>query len=99
MIGFKLFSLKKDGTIGPLFINRKQRLIVGEWYIAEAHETKGFVFRPGWHVCSTKSAPHLKKDGRIWAKVEIKDYTSNIRPKNQGGMWYIANKLRVLELL
>jgi len=26
VIAYKLFSLKKDGSIGPLFCNRKQRL-------------------------------------------------------------------------
>jgi hypothetical protein len=99
MIGYKLFTLHKDGSIGPLFINKKQRLQVGKEYDAEEHKTKGFAFRPGWHVCATKSAPHLKKEGRIWARVQIKDVTEHVRPSSQGGLWYTANKLRILELL
>ena len=47
MIGYKLFKLRKDGTLGPLFINRKQQLAVGQTYYSEAHRTKGYAFRPG----------------------------------------------------
>ena len=54
MKAWKLFSLKKDGSIGPLFINKKQRLTPGVWYEAEEHKTKGFAFRPGWHCCVVK---------------------------------------------
>lgn len=46
MIGYKLFRQRKDGTLGPLFINRRQRLEVGKTYEAEEHRTKGFAFRP-----------------------------------------------------
>lgn len=56
MIGYKLFRQRKDGTLGPLFINRRQRLTIGETYIAEEHPTKGFAFRPGWHICSEMNA-------------------------------------------
>jgi hypothetical protein len=98
-IGYKLFSLKKDGTIGPLFINVKQRLNFNEECIAEEHLTKGFAFRPGWHICSTKSAPHLSKKGRVWAKVSFRDYDTHIRPECQGGIWYTAKFITVLEIL
>jgi len=37
MIGYKLFRKRKDGTLGPLFINRKQRLVPNTFYFAEAH--------------------------------------------------------------
>lgn len=80
MIGWKLFRLRKDGSLGPLFINRRQRLHPGPWYMAEEHQTKGFAFRPGWHVCSRHSAPHLSKVGRVWCRVEIKGYTNHQRP-------------------
>lgn len=98
MIGYKLFRIRKDGSLGPLFINRKQRLFVGEIYRAEAHRTKGFAFRPGWHLCSKKSAPHLSKVGRVWAKVEFSDYTKHIRPESQGGLWYTANTMKVIKI-
>ena len=77
MIGYKLFSLKKDGSIGPLFINKRQRVKIGEWVDAECHPTKGFAVRSGWHVCSEKNAPHLSKKGRVWCRVKIVDYTSH----------------------
>jgi hypothetical protein len=99
MIGYKLFTLRKNGTIGPLFINKKQRLQLGVQYQAEDHLTKGFAHRPGWHICSTLSAPHLSKKGRVWAKVEFEDYTEHIRPASQGGLWFTANKMTVVELL
>lgn len=99
MIGYKLFRLRADGSLGPLFINRSQRLVPGVTYKAESHQTKGFAFRPGWHICSEQSAPHLSKTGRVWAKVEFSDYTSHVRPTSQGGLWYTANKMTILEVL
>lgn len=98
MIGYKLFRQRADGTLGPLFINRKQQVWPGIEYPAEAHQTKGFAFRPGWHICSKMSAPHLSKKGRVWAKVKFSDYTSHKRPESQGGLWYTANKMTVLEV-
>lgn len=97
MIGYKLFSLKKNGSIGPLFINRKLRLEIGIWYEAENHPTKGFAIRPGWHICSGKNAPHLNKKNRIWCKVEFYDFEEIHRPKNQGGLWYLAKQMMIIE--
>jgi len=34
MIGYKLFHKRKDGTYGPLFINKKQKLVAGVYYAA-----------------------------------------------------------------
>lgn len=99
MTGYKLFRLRKDGTLGPLFINRKQRLVPGVEYYAEEHPTKGFAVRPGWHICSKKSAPHLSKRGRVWAEVEFGGYSSHLRPKSQGGLWYTANRMTILRVL
>ena len=99
MIAYKLFALHRDGTIGPLFINRRMRLEGGRWYDAEPHPTKGFAFRPGWHCCSEPIAPHLSKRGRIWCEVEIEDATKHMRPAAQGGLWYTANRLKVLRRL
>jgi hypothetical protein len=97
LIAYKLFSQKKDGSIGPLFINKKLRLKTNEWYQAEEHKTKGFAFRPGFHVCSAKFAPHLSEKGRVWRRVEIEGYTEIKRPDSQGGMWYLASRMKVLD--
>lgn len=99
MIAYKLFRQRKDGSLGPLFINCRQKLYVGETYEAESHPTKGYAVRPGWHCCKEMTAPHLSKVGRVWCKVSIKDYTKHIRPERQGGVWYTANSLKVLEVL
>jgi hypothetical protein len=98
MIGYKLMRLRRDGTLGPLFINRRLVLEVGKTYIAESHPTKGFALRPGFHICAEMNAPHLSKRGRAWAKVEFADYTEHKRPASQGGLWYTANTMKVLEI-
>lgn len=96
VLAWKLFRLTKTG-LAPLFINKKLRLEPNTWYPAESHPTKGFAVRPGWHVCSKKSAPHLRTTGdRVWRQVEIEDYTVLERPASQGGTWYLANRMRVL---
>ena len=96
MIAWKLFRQMKDGSIAPLFINRRLRLQEGVWYEAESHPTKGFAYRPGWHILSEKNAPHLGKKGRVWRKVEFNDYETFTRPANQGGKWFLAKHMRVL---
>ncbi len=98
LVGYKLFRLRKDGSLGPLFINKTLRLEVGGTYEAEAHRTKGYAFRPGWHLCKTMSAPHLSKTGRVWAKVMAYDTTEYPRPESQGGAWLLANRITILEL-
>ena len=99
MIGYKLFRLRKDGSLGPLFINARQKLYVGETYIAEAHRTPGYAFRPGWHICSEMNAPHLSKKDRVWAKVKFTNYTSHVRPESQGGLWYTAKNMTILNIV
>ena len=99
MIGYKLFRKRQDGSLGPLFINRKQRIEIGHFYPAEDHPTKGYAHRPGWHICSEKNAPHLSEKGRVWCKVEFFDYKEHKRPDSQGGMWFTANVMQILEVL
>jgi hypothetical protein len=95
--GFKLFKLRKDGTLGPLFINCKQRIPIGEWVEAEYHHRrKGYLYRPGWHVAPKPEAPHLTTKGRVWKRVEIVDFEELPRPAAQGGTWWIARWMRVL---
>lgn len=96
MIAYKLLKKRKNGTLGPLFINRKQVIPVGKWLQAEEHPTKGYAFRPGWHTTNSPKADHLSMKDRVWMKVEIKDYEPLKRPANQGGVWYIAQKMKVL---
>ena len=93
---YKLFRLRKNGTLGSLFINRKRIIPIGTWLTAENYPTKGYAVRPGWHVTLKPIAPHLTTKGRIWMKVEIKDYKEIQRPESQGGLWLLANKMRVL---
>ena len=99
MIAYKLFRKRKDNTYGPLFINRKQKVELMVWYDAEEHPTKGFAVRPGWHCCAEPLAPHLSKKDRVWCKVMITQYTEHQRPESQGGLWYTANKMKVLNEL
>jgi len=99
MIGYKLFRLRKDGTLGPLFINRTQKLVVGGEYLAEDHPTEGYAHRPGWHICAQPVAPHLSETGRVWAKVKFSHFKRHLRPEKQGGLWFTANKMKIMELL
>lgn len=99
MIGYKLFRHRKDGTIGPLFINKRQRIQIGVEYPYEKHLTKGFKYRPGWHICSQPIAPHLSKKDRVWAKVDFTFMYMLDRPKSQGGTWYLGSTMKVLELV
>jgi len=96
MIAYKLFRKLKDNSIAPLFINKRLRLKENVWYDAELHPTNGFAIRRGWHVLAKKHAPHLSKKGRVWRKVEIKNYIEYNRPKCQGGKWFLAEKMKVL---
>jgi len=97
MIVYKLFKIRSNGTIGPLFINKRQVIQPDRWYEAELHETKGFKARLGWHCTAKPKAPHLSTKGRAWYRVEINDYQPYVRPKSQGGMWYLAQWMKVIE--
>jgi hypothetical protein len=97
MIGYKLFRVRKDGTIGSLFINRKKVINKGIWYEAESYPTKGFKLRPYWHITSNPIAPHLSMNGRCWYKVKFKNFKRFNRPTIQGGLWYLAKNMKVLE--
>ena len=98
MIAYKLFTVRKDGTIGPLFINAKQRIPLGEWLPAEeGHHRKGFAYRPGWHATFTPHAPHIKlREGRAWFVVLVDDYVTYDRPESQGGEWILAKWMQVV---
>lgn len=104
MTAYKLFKVRKDGSIGSLFINASRKLPVGEWMEAEATKRKGFAFRPGWHCCFTPYAPHLKLElatgeTRKWFEVEIAQWHTEKKPQNQGGAWLLARKLKIVRPL
>lgn len=99
MIVYKLFSCKKNGTIGSLFINKAARIPRNRWVKAENIPTKGFKIRPGWHCLLKAYAPHLSKENRSWYKVQVKDYYIYDCPNNQGNKWVIANYMKVLNEL
>ena len=86
MIAYKLFKVRKDGSIGSLFINQKDRLQINTWLEAKPHRTKGFAFRPGWHALFSPSAPHLSK------KVDAGTaYTSKIASSSSAQLARVEN--------
>lgn len=99
MRAYKLFRLRKNGTLGPLFIGRKQVIEPGVWLQAELLPTPGFAVRFGWHACAEPIAPHLSKKGRVWCEVEIEGVTEYRRPEAQGGLWYTADRLKVTRII
>ncbi len=105
MKAFKLLKKRKDGTLGPLFINASQRIPLDEWLDAEDHPTNGFAHRPGWHCTVNRYAPHLKmrlKSGqqRVWCLVELEGKVESYRRSmQQGGIWLLAERMRVLHVI
>lgn len=99
MIAYKLLRQRKDGSLGPLFINRSQRLPFGDWLLAESHPTKGYALRPGWHCSRTPNAPHLSTKGRVWSQCLIEDFYEFERPAHQGGVWLIAKRIKLISLV
>lgn len=96
MIVYKLVREMKDGSLAPLFINKKLRFILGEWLDAELIPTKGFLPRRGFHCCTKPEAPHLSKKGRVWIECEVPDngFTVYQRPESQGGTWVLAERIK-----
>lgn len=100
MIAYKLVRRRKNGTYGPLFIDRRSEYPIGTWVRAEPHRTKGFAYRPGFHCTLKPEAPHLKQGpDRVWLKVEVRGTEYFDRPPSQGGRWVLAQHLRVIEAL
>ena len=91
--------LRKNGTLGSLFINRRNVIPIGVWLEAEDHPTKGYAHRPGWHCTFKPEAPHLSTKDRVWVKVEVEDYAVFERPMSQGGKWILANKMKVVSII
>lgn len=82
--GYKLFEMRDDGKLFPLFIGKTMETPMNEWVPAEnITEHRGFSHRPGWHIGATMpSAPWLmsadgtyksqrgKRFKRVWCEVE-----------------------------
>jgi len=92
---WKLLRLRRDRTLGPLFINRKLVISPGRWYRAEDHPTKGYAHRPGWHATDSPDAPHLSMKGRVWCQVWLRGWKKLVRPAAQGGVWFLAEEMFV----
>lgn len=102
MKAYKLFRVLKSGEITPLFINRTCRLPINKWMAAEKNHNRvkdGFKYRPFWHCTSQPIAPHLSMKNRAWYEIEMKDYEDMQRPKTQGGLWYLANNIKIIKKL
>ena len=96
---YKLLSLRHNGTLGPLFINRRMIVPIGKWLEAECFPTKGYAVRHGWHTMPTPKAPHLSEKGRVWCEVRIEGFQQFQRPASQGGMWYLAKRMLVVKVI
>lgn len=82
--GYKLFEMRDDGELFPLFIDKNTATPMKKWVPAEIiMDHKGFAHRPGWHIGALiPSAPWLmssdgtyksqrgKKFKRVWCEVE-----------------------------
>lgn len=71
---------------------------------AECYPTKGFAVRKGWHTSHLPKAPHLKMnlasgEVRVWCECEIEDYVEFPRPAQQGGMWFISQRMKIIREL
>ena len=97
MIAYKLIRKMKDGSLSPLFINKKSRIPVDVWLDAESHPTTGFAYRKGWHCTLIPIAPHLSTKNRVWVELEVEDVQYYNRPESQGGTWVLAQKMKVLK--
>jgi hypothetical protein len=104
MIAYKLFKIRKDGSIGSLFINASEKYEINKWMDAKPIKKNGFAFRCGFHCLINPVAPHLKMnlangEKRAFFKVEIESYEYFTRPKSQGGGWVLAQRMKILEKL
>lgn len=95
---YKLMRQLKDGSVHPLFINKREETKFGEILPAECYPTKGFAVRKGWHCCFIPYAPHLKTklsngEQRVWVEVLVRNYETYDRPESQGGTWILAGEM------
>jgi hypothetical protein len=94
--GYKLFRIRRDGTLGSLFIDRRRVIPLREWIESTPHPTEGYAVRPGWHICARPFVPHLSIEGRQWYVVAFRDYQEHHRPEAQGSLWFTARHMKVM---
>lgn len=105
MTAYKLLRLRRDGTLGPLFVGRGLVLRPGVRYRARADlPHPGLAHRPGFHCCAEPRAPHIKLrltsgERRVWCRVSISGYRRHRRPESQGGLWYTAAFMTIVEVM
>ena len=106
MIAYKILRKRSDGSLGPLFVDRGLRLSFGITYVAKTDlPHPGLAHRPGFHCTHAPCAPHIKlrlKSGeqRVWCMVKLSGWvTPHPRPDCQGGLWYTAEKMRIMREL
>lgn len=96
---YKRMKIRKNGTLGSLFINKKGILPIDKWLKAEYYPTKGYAPRFGWHCTFQPYTPHLKEKGRVWVECFVKNYRTYDHPECQGGAWILANELKINRIL
>lgn len=99
MKAYKLMRLRKNGTLGSLFINKRDVIPIDVWLEAEDHPTKGYAHRSGWHCTFKPVAPHLSLKNRVWVEVEVEDFEVFERPISQGGKWILAKQMKVIRII
>lgn len=92
--GYKLFEMRDNNQLFPLFINKTKETPMNEWVMAEIIDYHpSFSHRPGWHLgAKLPSAPWLlsadgiyksqrgKRFRRVWCEVE---YVADIDYTNE----------------
>ena len=82
--GWKLFEMRDDQKLFPLFINKKEETPMNEWVMAEIVDYHpSFAHRPGWHIGTgvpsaawlmsadgTYKSQRGKRFKRVWCEVE-----------------------------
>ncbi len=96
--GWKLFRVLKDGSLRSLFIDRARALPEGVWLKSKRVRTKGYAFRPGWHILTQPNAPHLSPKGRVMRAVAVRGVLArHQRPDCQGGEWITAREIFIMK--
>jgi len=103
---YKLLRLRKDGSLGPLFVGRRLRMEVGQEYRARTDlPHPGLAHRPGFHCCAAPRAPHIRlrlRSGevRVWCEVSLSGWINeHRRPDCQGGLWFTAEKMKIVRII
>ena len=50
-------------------------------------------------LCSGFNQAGANGEHRVWVRCEVEDFEHYNRPESQGGMWVLAQKMKILEVL